>query len=309
MEARQKRSRAKTAAGLPGQALSALTSDGLAPHGPDTLAKLKGKHPTAAPPTASASSPLRNTSGPADFTPKEVLAAISSMPRATAGGPSNLTGSLLRTLCNQKHTPGTLAALSAVLSSLAQGKARREVAPFFAGAKLVALRKVSKGIVLSRKGLLQHMRRHQADGAYIPDELLGHLGMSRCANDQCDMLLPQSKEVCNTCTVHFGEEGFTAPSPSSRGMLTDQDDLPSFEVMGTTRIQLKGGCPDKHLQLYSELFLRVLMDILEYQDEVAWKRLALKNGVHFLKKGVHFLKKGVHFLKKGVHFLKKGFIF
>ena len=128
---------------------------------------------------------------------------------------------------------------------------------------------------LSRKGLLQHMRRHQADGAYIPDELLGHLGMSRCANDQCDMLLPQSKEVCNTCTVHFGEEGFTAPSPSSRGMLTDQDDLPSFEVMGTTRIQLKGGCPDKHLQLYSELFLRVLMDILEYQDEVAWKRLAL----------------------------------
>ena len=145
VEARQKRSRAKTAAGLPGQALSALTSDGLAPHGPDTLAKLKGKHPTAAPPTASASSPLRNTSGPADFTPKEVLAAISSMPRATAGGPSNLTGSLLRTLCNQKHTPGTLAALSAVLSSLAQGKARREVAPFFAGAKLVALRKVSKG--------------------------------------------------------------------------------------------------------------------------------------------------------------------
>ena len=128
---------------------------------------------------------------------------------------------------------------------------------------------------LSRKGLLQHMRRHQADGAYIPDELLGHLGMSRCANDQCDMLCRRARRSATPVRCTLAEEGFTAPSPSSRGMLTDQDDLPSFEVMGTTRIQLKGGCPDKHLQLYSELFLRVLMDILEYQDEVAWKRLAL----------------------------------
>ena len=46
LEARQKRSRVK-AAGLPRQALTSLTSDGLAPHGPATFAKLKGKHPTA----------------------------------------------------------------------------------------------------------------------------------------------------------------------------------------------------------------------------------------------------------------------
>ena len=142
LEARQKRSRLKAATGLPGQALTALTSDGLAPHGPATLEKLKGKHPTEI--RSVMHENVRNPSGPADFTTKEVMEAISSMPRATAGGPSNLTGSLLRVLCNQKHTPGTLAALTKVLSSLAQGKAHREVAPFFAGAKLVALRKVSK---------------------------------------------------------------------------------------------------------------------------------------------------------------------
>ena len=97
LEARQKRSRVKVAAGLPRQALTSLTSDGLAPHGPATFAKLKGKHPTA--PLPSVHGDMKNPSGPADFTTKEVMAAITSMPRATTGGPSNLTDSLLRTLC------------------------------------------------------------------------------------------------------------------------------------------------------------------------------------------------------------------
>ena len=103
LEARQKRSRVK-AAGLPRQALTSLTSDGLAPHGPATFAKLKGKHPTA--PLPSVHGDMKNPPGPADFTTKEVMAAITSMPRATAGGPSNLTDSLLRTLyCAIKSTP------------------------------------------------------------------------------------------------------------------------------------------------------------------------------------------------------------
>ena len=55
------------------------------------------KHPTA--PLPSVHRDMKNPSGPADFTTKEVMAAITSMPRATTGGPSNLTDSLLHTLC------------------------------------------------------------------------------------------------------------------------------------------------------------------------------------------------------------------
>ena len=137
---RAKHSRVKVAAGLPRQALTSLTSDGLAPHGPATFAKLKGKHPTA----PSVHGDMKNPSGPADFTTKEVMAATSSM-LSHCRWPVKPDRVTPPHLVQPKAHPWHACCLTKVLSSLAKGEAHRSVATFFADAKLVALMKMSKG--------------------------------------------------------------------------------------------------------------------------------------------------------------------
>ena len=76
---------------------------------------------------------------------EEVLSALRNTAKSSAGGPSRLTGDLLREICSRRDTPGFTPALATVLTLLARGQAPREVAPFFAGANLVALKKPVAG--------------------------------------------------------------------------------------------------------------------------------------------------------------------
>ena len=88
---------------------------------------------------------------PTSVTEDEVLSAIRSFPQGTAAGPSGFRASFLKQVVscpNRQQGAQTLSAITNFVNSVAAGKLFCDVAPFFCGARLHALKK--KDLILIR---------------------------------------------------------------------------------------------------------------------------------------------------------------
>ena len=124
-----------------GKAAKILSSNGLAsPSQADVLAKMRLLHPTSPIPII----PDEECPAPTSVTEDEVLSAIRSFPEGTAAGPSGFRASFLKQVVscpNRQQGAQTLTAITNFVNSVAAGKLSRDVAPFFCGARLHALKK------------------------------------------------------------------------------------------------------------------------------------------------------------------------
>eukprot|EP01059_Diplonema_ambulator_P018122 TRINITY_DN302_c1_g4_i4.p1 TRINITY_DN302_c1_g4~~TRINITY_DN302_c1_g4_i4.p1 ORF type:complete len:413 (+),score=74.18 TRINITY_DN302_c1_g4_i4:62-1240(+) len=79
--------------------------------------------------------------------PEQVLEALRSFPRGSAAGPTGLSAQHLKDAVDGVvETKGALMSLASLLNKLACGRVPRDVAPLFAGANLVALKKNDKDV-------------------------------------------------------------------------------------------------------------------------------------------------------------------
>ena len=140
---RMKRAVALAAEGFDRKACSALLSTGLCDESEDTAAKLRDLHPAAAEPACPemASLPMA-----CDIGEDMVQEALLSFPRDSAPGPSALRVQHLLEAQTPSHKGAVLEQLCGAIQLAVRGEVPRSVAPFLAGASLLALPKVSGGI-------------------------------------------------------------------------------------------------------------------------------------------------------------------
>ena len=103
-------------------------------------------HPFSPPPVL----PDEEFPPPTSFSEEDVSAAIRSFPAGTAAGPSGFQASFLKgaVFCpNNRQASQTLSAVTKLVNLVAAGNLSREIAPFFCGARLHALRKNDAGAV------------------------------------------------------------------------------------------------------------------------------------------------------------------
>ena len=129
--------------GFDGKACAALLSEGLCPATAETRDALQALHPPSAPPPTPAIHDL--PVAPA-VEASVVATALRSFPSATAPGCSGLRVQHIREAMPAGVGNGLLDQLVAVVNLLVQGRACPAVAPFLAGANLVALPKPSGGV-------------------------------------------------------------------------------------------------------------------------------------------------------------------
>jgi hypothetical protein len=127
--------------GLFGKACRVLSSKGLAPNSQETLRLLKEKHPSQPSPTCH-EVPTEVLRLPADFNLREILR---SFPRGTACGPSGLRADHLAEAAESTLPTTFLSTLLRFVNHLIAAKAPEEVAPYMAGASLIALQKSDPG--------------------------------------------------------------------------------------------------------------------------------------------------------------------
>ena len=142
---RHTRCRALAAEGELSRACAALTSPPLLEASQDTVAKLRDKHPQAAParPSLVQMGPPPQHSVP-DVSVEQVAAAVRSFRKGSAAGPTGLRGDHLReALQSNAHSDEVATHLTEVVRILLTGTAPAEVMPHLAGATLHALPKDS----------------------------------------------------------------------------------------------------------------------------------------------------------------------
>ena len=130
-----------------GKASKILSSSGLAsPSDPAVQSEMRRLHPHLPIPSL----PNEECPLPTSVTEEEVMSAIRSFPEGTAAGPSGFRASFLK---NSVHCPNrqqgarTLTAITNFVNAVAAGKISREVAPYFCGARLHALKKKDPGSI------------------------------------------------------------------------------------------------------------------------------------------------------------------
>ena len=130
-----------------GKAVAALLSLGTVEASEKSVAEMKSKHPEAKVPTlpcAEAEAPA-----PAEFEEELVWNKVQSFPAGSAAGASGTRPQFLKDItgCPNKGVAWeALKALTKLTNHLVAGLAPRELAPFIAGAPLMALRKPDKGL-------------------------------------------------------------------------------------------------------------------------------------------------------------------
>ena len=129
--------------GFDGKACAALLAEGLSPETPDTIAALRALHPPQSPPSTCELHAL--PPGPT-IAAGVVSRALQSFPASTAPGPSGLRVQHLREACLPGSTDCFLDHINGVVSLLSNGQACAAVAPFLAGASLVAVPKPRGGV-------------------------------------------------------------------------------------------------------------------------------------------------------------------
>jgi len=142
-EANRRRAEALTREGYDRKACAALVSDGLLEASPETLLELKKLHPQSAPTPASSAGLL--PAAPT-FCTNLVAKTVNTFPEDSAPGPSGARAQHLKDALTPADKGPVLEALTPLTQLLANGCAPREVAPFLAGAGLVALPKAKGGV-------------------------------------------------------------------------------------------------------------------------------------------------------------------
>ncbi len=111
----------------------------------NTYQSLCDRHPQA--PVDKNPSPDPDKFSAVQFTEEDVLAAISSFPAGSAGGPDGVRPQHLRDLTSNKETgPALVKSLTAFINHLMMGKCPSSVTPIFFGGRLLALQKKLGGI-------------------------------------------------------------------------------------------------------------------------------------------------------------------
>ena len=125
------------------KACAALLSDGLLDATPETLQEFRRLHPQSSPDLRAATGVLP----PAPSLCVNATAkALASFPEDSAAGPSGLRAQHLKDALTPADKGPVLEALASTAQLLANGQAPRELAPFLAGASLVALAKPKGGV-------------------------------------------------------------------------------------------------------------------------------------------------------------------
>ena len=142
-EYKRLRAEALTREGLDGKACSALLSKGLIEPSRQSAGKVRALHPAAAVPPRR---PLAEAALPPHVAPAVVSKMLRAFPQGTAPGPSGLRVQHLLDACTLANKASVIEQLSNLVALLAQGSAPHEVAPFLAGASLMASPKASGGV-------------------------------------------------------------------------------------------------------------------------------------------------------------------
>ena len=123
------------------KACSALLASGLCAETPEAADELRALHPTAAAPAA-----LPHLPPAGEVAADTVSRCLKAFPKHSAPGPSGLRVQHLLDACLPGSSAGLLEQLTALVNLLARGAACAAVAPFLAGARLVAVPKLKGGL-------------------------------------------------------------------------------------------------------------------------------------------------------------------
>ena len=143
MEARHRRAEALAREGLDSKACAALTGEPLVEATRDNHRLLTQLHPEEPPPNCP---PLAELALAPRLLPVAVLAALRSFPKASGCGPAGLRAQHLLDSLTPAYKTTVLELLTEVSQLLADGRGPRELAPFLAGAGLMASRKKDGGV-------------------------------------------------------------------------------------------------------------------------------------------------------------------
>ena len=128
--------------GAPGKAVDRLISPGLAPDTPAVEAKMRSKF--IDPPSGQASSRRPAAPSATILSNEEIAKAIRSFQWGAGAGPSGCRPDFLRQIIGSKADRPGLRLVTELCNLLADGRAPREVRPFFGGANGFAFRKEAK---------------------------------------------------------------------------------------------------------------------------------------------------------------------
>ena len=143
MEARHRRAEALAREGLDSKACAALTGEPLVEATRDNHRLLTQLHPEEPPPNCP---PLAELALAPRLLPEAVLAALRSFPKGSGCGPAGLRAQHLLDSLTPAYKTTVLELLTEVSQLLADGRGPRELAPFLAGAGLMASRKKDGGV-------------------------------------------------------------------------------------------------------------------------------------------------------------------
>ena len=127
--------------GFDRKACAALLASGLCAETPEAADQLRALHPAAATPAAPPHLPPAG-----EVAPDTVSRCLKAFPKDSAPGPSGLRVQHLLDACLPGSSAGLLEQLTALVNLLARGDACGAVAPFLAGARLVAVPKPKGGL-------------------------------------------------------------------------------------------------------------------------------------------------------------------
>jgi hypothetical protein len=128
--------------GMPGKAISRLTSEGLAPNTPEVERLMRSKFP--APPAHQATSELPPAPPSDEITEELVIQAVRKFKRGAGAGPSGTRPDFLKQLVERAPGNDIAKVMAMFCTLLANGEAPDELAPYFGGACGYAFTKPSK---------------------------------------------------------------------------------------------------------------------------------------------------------------------
>ena len=129
--------------GFDRKACAALVAEGIVDPCRSNLDKLKPLHPVRAPLDAV---PAQQLPASPNIDSEAILQALRSFPRDSAPGPTGLRAQHLLDALTLGHSSAVLEQLAACSSLLASGAAPASIAPYFAGASLMAIEKKGGGL-------------------------------------------------------------------------------------------------------------------------------------------------------------------
>ena len=141
-ERRQQRAIALDQHGVPGKAVKALVSAGLAPDTEEVEDIMRSKFPEP-PPTQAASS--RPPAPPSNELSEEVVAkAVLAFPQGAGAGPSGARPDFIRQIIGKKGNKRGITPIVSLCNLLADGRAPPEIRPYLGGANGFAFKKDPK---------------------------------------------------------------------------------------------------------------------------------------------------------------------